>query len=656
MTDKREIDLALTDSDELIRLALELFRGGADADAIPLVEHALAIRVNILGPEDPRIAEPLQLLASLRRAQRDYALAEQLAAHALNILEAALGACHPRLVPALHNVADLYHAREAYRDAEQHYRRALRIQEDHQGAEHVGLVPSLCLLARNLQLQDRSHEAKSHYRRALGILDSAYGADHRQHAVVLTELGWLYHLEEDEDEAEPLLLRGLAVRERVDPEHPDVVESVMFLGAFYRDQNDYVKALSYCERALRLREDGAGAEHPSVAEPLEILASLHLQKGGHAQAESLYRRILVIREQAFGPDHADVAATYLLTRNCRPTWLPLGDAEVIDAAVTAALRVLNRPGDDPREPLRALDELVFAPIRRQLGAIDHFLISPDGALHLVPFAALIDEQGRYAVEHMLITYLTSGRDLLRPATPADPRPPPLVLAAPAYGARWAELPGTAAEAAALQRYFADAEVYVGSAATRDRLLTARGPRILHIGCHGYFGARSSTTQDTQPSRAARDIILEDRVSAFAAEPRVDIENALDDAGLIFAGEDDATAVLTARDIAAVDLNGTQLVVLSACDTGVGEIADSEGVYGLRRAIVVAGAETQVVSLWKVDDKVTSHLMERYYEGLSRGVGRSAALRDAQLALLGDGSHAHPCYWAAFIPIGNEDPL
>jgi CHAT domain-containing protein len=115
-------------------------------------------------------------------------------------------------------------------------------------------------------------------------------------------------------------------------------------------------------------------------------------------------------------------------------------------------------------------------------------------------------------------------------------------------------------------------------------------------------------------------------------------------------------ILTALEVAQLDLQGTELVVLSACDTGMGEVHNGEGVYGLRRALVIAGAQTQVTSLWKVSDEATRILMLNYYERLLKGEGRSAALRNAQLAMLASSDFSDPYYWASFISIGNRTPL
>ncbi len=120
------------------------------------------------------------------------------------------------------------------------------------------------------------------------------------------------------------------------------------------------------------------------------------------------------------------------------------------------------------------------------------------------------------------------------------------------------------------------------------------------------------------------------------------------------GEDDG--LLTALEVTGLDLAGTELVVLSACDTGIGEIKKGEGVFGLRRALILAGAQTQVVSLWKVDDQATQLLMTNYYTRLTQGVGRSRALREAQLAMFDQPAYRHPYFWAAFVTIGDSSPL
>ncbi len=134
------------------------------------------------------------------------------------------------------------------------------------------------------------------------------------------------------------------------------------------------------------------------------------------------------------------------------------------------------------------------------------------------------------------------------------------------------------------------------------------------------------------------------------------------AGLALAGanqrdNDGEDGILTALEVSELDLHGTELVVLSACETGIGAVSSGEGVYGLRRAFAIAGAQSQIMSLWQVDDIGTSELMTLYYQNLlDKRQGRSEALRNAQLEMLNTGTYQHPYYWASFILSGNWQPF
>ena len=145
-------------------------------------------------------------------------------------------------------------------------------------------------------------------------------------------------------------------------------------------------------------------------------------------------------------------------------------------------------------------------------------------------------------------------------------------------------------------------------------------------------------------------------TAPQSSPRA--SDALVRSGLALAGANDARTqsaddgLLTAVEAASLDLAGTELVVLSACDTGMGEVRTGEGVQGLRRAFAMAGASSQVMSLWQVSDDATRELMVGFYRGLIAGKGRSAALRDVQLAMRRRTDRAHPFYWAAFVFAGD----
>ena len=143
------------------------------------------------------------------------------------------------------------------------------------------------------------------------------------------------------------------------------------------------------------------------------------------------------------------------------------------------------------------------------------------------------------------------------------------------------------------------------------------------------------------------------------------ENSLLRSGLALAGvntwlekgelmEEAEDGLLTAEDVSGLDLLDTELVVLSACDTGLGEVHLGEGVFGLQRAFVLAGVKTLVMSLWEVPDEQTRELMEGFYRRVLAGEPRADALREAQLAM--KAKYSEPIYWGAFICQGDPGPL
>jgi CHAT domain-containing protein/Tfp pilus assembly protein PilF len=417
----------------------------------------------------------------------------------------------------------------------------------------------------------------------------------------------------------------------------------------------------------------------------------------------------------------------------------------------------GEPGARAGERLRAA---LFDPLADALGGCKRLLLAPDGDLSRLPFEVLPLADGRRLIDEYRISYVSAGRDLLRfqvrsqrqpdePLVAGDPdfdlhcqtkvakpgagpgfwgrvfggrlstpAPQPPRKETPSPGAtvvrhsrelersQWyfGRLPGTRAEA---QRVAAQlgAQPWIEREALEGKLKARRSPRILHLATHGFF----LPDQQPDPRQLGRNLDLMG-VSDSPGPGRLGgpgMENPMLRSGLALAGantflrggalpEEAEDGLLTAEDVAGMDLLGTDLVVLSACDTGLGEVRTGEGVFGLRRAFIVAGARTLVMSLWKVPDLATAFLMDRLYDGLlTRGLDRDLALRDAQratrdvtvgelraewlsgtmierltagdaearrvleeLAWQPDGHRPfeHPFYWGAFICQGDTAPL
>jgi CHAT domain-containing protein len=204
-------------------------------------------------------------------------------------------------------------------------------------------------------------------------------------------------------------------------------------------------------------------------------------------------------------------------------------------------------------------------------------------------------------------------------------------------------------------------VLTGKEATEEAFKRlAPGRKVVHLATHGFFlGGSCAAPRET--SRGMGGLVAEE-----AALPRRDerAENPLLQSGLVFAGVNDRAragadeddGVLTVEEITATDLSGVEWVVLSGCDTGLGDIVPDEGVQGLCRAFQVAGARAVIVSLWPVDDEATREWMTALYEHrFDRALSTPEAVRAASRNVLEDrrarGLSASPVYWGAFVAMG-----
>jgi CHAT domain-containing protein len=390
---------------------------------------------------------------------------------------------------------------------------------------------------------------------------------------------------------------------------------------------------------------------------------------------------------------------FTLSSNGEAEAVDLGEGRVIDSLVgrvrsELSLATADDYGHQEGAFERRLSEItlrlyntVFAPLVGTARAADHILISPYGELNLLPFAILTDSEGAYVIEGHEISYLSSGRDLLkfcRPGEVADARA--VVLASPDYESRpvasnpifavsindlakprlrgpsdiseclaipFDPLPSTRAEGettTALLRKNGNliVDYFDGSQASEAALKNlGRVPRVLHLATHGYYcpKARFSWSLDTPEN------------------PLLYSGLALAGANRMIIGETDQNektedGILTSLEVSALNLVGTDLVVLSACQSGVGEDENSEGIFGLRRAFQQAGARTIVMSLLNVPDAPTADLMERFYRSWLSGSSKSAALRKAALGVLQERREkygfAHPLYWGGFILVGDPN--
>jgi CHAT domain-containing protein len=226
------------------------------------------------------------------------------------------------------------------------------------------------------------------------------------------------------------------------------------------------------------------------------------------------------------------------------------------------------------------------------------------------------------------------------------------------------LDSTAIEARSIQSLFKmkNEQIFLELRANEQNLLSLQSPWRLHIATHGRFLKDEQDIRHFTQPELFRQILTEEHFALGQfTNPLLRSFLALAGANTIGQQQNpDQTydGIATAYEISGMNLQGTDLVVLSACETGLGDVQNGEGVFGLRRAFQLAGAQTVVMSLWKVPDNETKELMIDFYTRLKNGECKSQALRHAQLAMMRKqrekyGS-AHPYFWGAFICAGNPE--
>ncbi len=366
-------------------------------------------------------------------------------------------------------------------------------------------------------------------------------------------------------------------------------------------------------------------------------------------------------------------AAFLLFPDGQIASVQLGDHGAIHQAAQEFRQSLASPGDQRFEEIgRRLHQMVVAPIEAKANGLTRWIVCPDGVLNLVPFSALKDASGKFLLQTHQISYLSSGRDLLHPGTPTHPESHPAIFAGPDYGPaasfQFSPLPGTLTEAESLRNLMPTSRVFTETAATEGTLKATQNPNILHIATHGFYLSSTPQFQGAQFSGEDGDRGLKRKKTpppsqtATSAPGFFVMQSPLLRTGLALAGANQLAGganedgILTGLELTGLELRGTKLAVLSACETGVGDVITGEGVFGLRRGLFLAGAETQVLSLWKVHDDATQRLMTSFYRQLKDGQPIAASLRNARLELLKGDTYPHPAYWAAFILSGRSGTL
>ena len=670
-----------------------------------LYRVALAIKEKQLGLHHPDVAVTCNNLAELYRVQGAYAKAEPLHLRALSIREKTLDSSHLDMANSLNNLGLLYSSQGAYAKAEPLHLRALEISHKRLGLTHPVTAIILNSLAELYRSQGAYHKYQPLLRQGIGrqslflqsqlpllpqaarlaqiqALNSGWeaaftGAERSGSAAELALFSRLnrYGLLLEIEKRQAELARARGVPQVMARQIADLTINLANVSMAAAQREELEKRRAELEREFYRRLPSLA---PQLVEPVQLA---RLLPTASVLVEFQKYRPFDWRQKPVQRWGAPRYIALVLNPAGITKAVDLGPAAATDSLIAEALKASQASSGDPASLWRQVNEKVFPPTLLQLLAgARQWILAPDGELSRIPYAALPSPQDpqRRLPDTVSLRLVSSGRSLLpqspgtgsaftRPLVLADPDfgPPP------ANGSGWKRLPATAKEGQAISKLLR-AALYEKSDATTSVLTNAQNPSLVHVASHGYFASASETPPPTPAPPPAGGLR-----SAIVGLP-ASREDAMLNSGIVLAGanrsmREDLTPAaspagsqgnaddgyLTAKEAAQLQLRGTELVVLSACDTASGDQQSGEGLFGLQRALSVAGARSTLLSLWKVDDDATAYFMERYYTLLKQGKGRMEALLAVQ-----EEFRTKPQlpawedyrYWAAFQLVGDTGPV
>jgi len=686
----------------LSNLARLLMSQGAYVEARPLCERAVAIAESTLGPDHPRTATILNGLAAVLAAQGAYADARALVERALAITESTLGPDHPSTTVTLNSLALLHfdlgeldsalsRSRAALSGGDAHVKRTLWSLSE---VERIRFLAALRWQREAFVSVVRAASNPSAERAAYGAVLAGKGRAARS---LLRDAG-RERLSLPRGELRLVeRLRGLK-RQLSDTLYStktdDPVARARRLEGLRRQRNDLEVELS----RLRGRGEDKGSEQDARLDAVmsalpDGAAAVDFYIHRWAEPAQWYGGELITKRRWT----ARHLSAWVLRRGQPLRRFDLGVASDLESAVSAFLEdMVSRRGvpaaivaGAPRttEQNDRLRTLLWGSLAEAIGDARIVIVSGDGFLGGLPFETLQREDGSYLIEHHTFSYLADLARLPNAVAEKEWSEPRLLAAgdieywqaadvegtgdaltyADARGALsriWPALDWTGREVSAIagmhrRKGGRDGVQLVlkGEDAIEERVKEAvSGFTHIHLATHGYFHPEGIPSAWKNLRKRKGDL---DVMQLRETEQRLvgSLPGLL--SGLVFAGANAEpepgrdNGLLTAEEITYLDLSDCDLVVLSACETGLGRPESGEGMIGLRRAFRMAGARTVISSLWEVSDKSTRDLMTLFYENLwLKEMPKLEALRQAQLTLLQHNretrGHGVPSTWGAFV--------
>ncbi|HJT68988.1 MAG TPA: CHAT domain-containing tetratricopeptide repeat protein [Terriglobales bacterium] len=672
------------------------------------LQQASDIVAKGLGTEHPLYAAVLHEEGVIHQSRHEYTDAENNLQQAVDLVQRTEGDHHPDLSRYLYRLALVYDESGDYRSAEPLYRRSLEIS-DRALTDILSIGSESSKDSALANLDDPipvliAFQAKA----AKDVPDArvlAFEAVARRKGRVLDQVhNWTERLSGNSDpsirerfrerqamlECEASLSTAVAYRDV----KPAVVGTCSLPGTeldgrYERLLHDlrasWTAALGQQGfQALQVLREHIDAIEAELSRDLPQFASairpVQLRDiAAELQSGELLVEIVAYPQEKTGP--SDRYGAFLLDHSGNLEWLDLASKSETDRAVRDLFAAANdwssassahekrnqkvaevTANDSLRVLSRNLNPLIAELAKRK--DIQHLRVAPDGMLNLVPFGALADSAGNRLIERDAVSYLSSSRDLvsLQASAASDNSHGKLVIALSPGGKEAASQSSVASsfrsetlerltnaqvEARQIKKWIPEAELLGEGQATEERIKQLRRPALLHIVGHGLVKGNENCQSDPDSQTCGLGSPVE-RVMSLSA---IVLEEAYGRAP-----HSTQDGLLTALELQTLNLQGSEMLVLSQCRMADGVPSSADGVFGMRRAAAIAGVKTFVAPLWKIADEPQQILINRFYEELNHGSPRDEALRRAKLQLLHAPSTKFFLIWAPVILSGDPRPV
>ncbi len=671
-----------TDGTTLNNLAALYYRNGELTKAEPLYIEAVAISKRVFGENHPDFATTVNNLALVYKDEGRYNLAEPLFQQSKEIRKKIFGENHTAYAGSLNNLANLYESIHQFTKAEQLLIQSSRIEIEN--------------MQRSFSVFSEK-EKVNYLKRVISLLPTnnsfLYRNNKASPALIVSNFN------------QQLIFKSLILSDTRNLfETAAQTNDTAIINLLERWQNNKILlAKEYSLPLLKRTSTLAGIEQTTEALEKELnrkfsnfrIQQQKLQVTAGSIRDKLQNSEVAIEFVSFRlfnnewTDSTMYAAYILPKSDSIPIFVPLCEEKqlkkLFDSAGTTATTMVNsfyrgfKVENKSANTLgKELYKLIWQPLEPYLKNVKKISYSPAGKLYSIAFHALpVDSNTVLMDKYQLQQYTSIRQVVLREQEKQNSKPQGIVLFGDATfdldslqivkgkteststniyspinqrtrGDIWSSLPGTAQEVNTIQSLFIKNQiaikVFTQAAASEEKLkaLSGNSPQILHIATHGFFLP--------EPYKKKKETGFEqNNIYTLADDPLLRSGLILSGGNYAWSGktpiEGVEDGIATAYEISQLNLSNTELVVLSACETALGDVQGSEGVFGLQRAFKMAGVKKMIVSLWQVPDKETAELMTTFYNYWMKGKTINDAFTQAQSDMRKKYS---PFYWAAFV--------